>query len=37
MKANKGAAGVDGRNIRETARYLQSARPEIRDQLLKGA
>jgi RNA-directed DNA polymerase len=36
VKANKGAAGVDGRDISETARYLQTAWPAIRDQLLQG-
>lgn len=36
VKANKGAAGVDGRDISETARYLQTAWPEIREQLLQG-
>lgn len=36
VKANKGAAGVDGRDIPETARYLQTAWPEIREQLLRG-
>jgi RNA-directed DNA polymerase len=36
VKANKGAAGVDGRDIPETARYLQSAWPEIREQLIQG-
>jgi RNA-directed DNA polymerase len=36
VKANKGAAGVDGRDIPETARYLQAAWPEIREQLLQG-
>ncbi len=36
MKANKGAAGVDGRDISETARYLQTAWPVIREQLLSG-
>jgi RNA-directed DNA polymerase len=36
VKANKGAAGVDGRDISETARHLQTAWPEIRDQLLQG-
>ena len=36
VKANKGAAGVNGRDIPETARYLQTAWPEIRDQLLQG-
>jgi len=37
VKANKGAAGVDGRDIPETARYLRTAWPEIREQLLRGA
>ena len=36
VKANKGAAGVDGRDIPETARYLRSAWPEIRERLLQG-
>lgn len=36
VKGNKGAAGVDGRDIPEAARYLQSAWPEIRRQLLQG-
>lgn len=36
VKANKGAAGVDGRDISETARYLQTAWPAIREQLLQG-
>jgi RNA-directed DNA polymerase len=36
VKANKGAAGVDGRDIPETARYLQTAWSEIREQLLRG-
>ena len=36
VKANKGAAGVDGRDISETARYLQTAWPDIREQLLQG-
>jgi len=36
VRANKGAAGVDGRDIPETARYLQTAWPEIREQLLQG-
>lgn len=36
MKANKGAAGVDGRDIPETARHLQTAWPSIREQLLQG-
>ena len=36
VKANKGAAGADGRGIPETARYLHTVWPEIRDQLLRG-
>ena len=36
VKANKGAAGVDGRDIPETAHYLRTAWPAIRDQLLQG-
>lgn len=36
VKANKGATGVDGRDIPETARYLRTAWPQIRDQLLRG-
>ncbi len=36
VKANKGAAGVDGRDIPETSRHLQTAWPEIREQLLQG-
>jgi RNA-directed DNA polymerase len=36
VKANKGAAGVDGRDIPATACYLQTAWPAIRDQLLQG-
>ena len=36
VKANKGAAGVDGRDISETARHLQTAWPGIREQLLQG-
>ena len=36
VKANKGAAGVDGRDIPETARHLQTAWPSIREQLLQG-
>jgi hypothetical protein len=30
VRANKGAAGVDGRDIDETSRFLALARPEIR-------
>ncbi|ATQ76951.1 group II intron reverse transcriptase/maturase [Massilia violaceinigra] len=36
VRRNKGAAGVDGRNIDETSRYLAVAWPEIREQLLEG-
>ena len=36
VRANKGAAGVDGRDIDETSRYLALAWPEIREQLLAG-
>ena len=36
VKANKGAAGADGRDIPETARHLQTAWPSIREQLLQG-
>lgn len=36
VRANKGAAGVDGRDIDETSRYLVTAWPGIREQLLAG-
>ncbi len=36
VKANKGAAGVDGLDINQTARKLVTAWPAIRDQLLRG-
>jgi group II intron reverse transcriptase/maturase len=36
VKANKGAAGVDGLDIQQTARHLVTAWPTIRDQLLRG-
>ena len=36
VRAHKGAAGVDGRDIDETSRYLAVAWPEIREQLLAG-
>jgi len=36
VKANKGAAGVDGLNIDQTARRLVTAWPEIRDRLQRG-
>ena len=36
VKANKGAAGVDGLDIEQTGRQLVTAWPKIRDQLLQG-
>jgi RNA-directed DNA polymerase len=36
VRANKGAAGVDGRDIDETSRYLAAVWPDIRAQLLAG-
>ena len=36
VKANKGAAGVDGLEIDQTARHLVTAWPEIRERLLRG-
>ena len=36
VRANKGAAGVDGRDIDATSRHLAVAWPEIREQLLAG-
>jgi group II intron reverse transcriptase/maturase len=36
VKANKGAAGVDGLDIDQTARHLVTAWPTIREQLLRG-
>lgn len=36
VRANKGAAGVDGRDIDDTSRFLAVAWPEIREQLLAG-
>ncbi len=36
VKANKGGAGVDGLDIGQTARYLVTAWPTIREQLLRG-
>jgi RNA-directed DNA polymerase len=36
VKANKGAAGVDGLDIDRTARHLVTAWPTLRDQLLRG-
>jgi RNA-directed DNA polymerase len=37
IKANKGSAGVDGRTVQETAVYLKSAWPHIRERLLDGS
>jgi RNA-directed DNA polymerase len=36
VRANKGAAGVDGLDIDQTARHLVRAWPMIRAQLLAG-
>lgn len=36
VKANKGAAGVDGLDITQTAAHLRTAWPIIREQLLRG-
>lgn len=36
VKANKGAAGVDGLDINQTARHLMNSWQEIREQLLRG-
>ncbi len=36
VKANKGAAGVDGLDIDQTARLLMNVWPEIREQLVRG-
>ena len=36
VRANKGAAGVDGLDIDRTSRHLVTAWPAIREQLLKG-
>ncbi|NVH75343.1 group II intron reverse transcriptase/maturase [Paraburkholderia sp. JPY432] len=36
VRANKGAAGVDGLDIDQTTRHLVTAWPAIREQLLKG-
>jgi RNA-directed DNA polymerase len=36
VRANKGAAGVDGLDIEQTARHLATAWPTIREQLLAG-
>jgi len=37
VKANRGGAGVDGRTIAETAAYLTTHWPRIRDALLNGS
>jgi RNA-directed DNA polymerase len=36
VKANTGAAGVDGMDIAQTGRYLTNAWPNIRNQLMAG-
>jgi RNA-directed DNA polymerase len=36
VKANRGSAGVDGRTISETAEYLKTCWPRIREALLEG-
>jgi len=36
VKANKGAAGVDGMDIAQTGRYLVTALPTIREELMAG-
>src|SRR5450830_352938 len=36
VKANKGAAGVDGLDIEQTAQLIRTAWPAIREQLLQG-
>src|SRR4051794_15609723 len=36
VRSNKGAAGVDGLDINQTARHLATAWPHIREQLLAG-
>ena len=36
VKANKGSAGVDGRSIDETAEYLKTQWPRIREELQSG-
>jgi len=37
VKANRGSAGVDGRTIAETAAYLRTHWPRIRESLLNGS
>jgi len=37
VKANRGSAGVDGRTVQDTAEYLKSAWPDIRQRLLDGS
>jgi len=37
VKANKGAAGVDGLSIEQTAQQLRTSWPEIRERLLRGS
>ena len=37
VKANKGAAGIDGLDIAQTGQYLRHAWPRLRQQLLEGS
>jgi len=37
VKANKGSAGVDGRTVQDTAVYLKTAWPDIRERVLAGS
>ncbi len=37
VKANKGSAGVDGRTVQDTAAYLKTAWPDIRERVLDGS
>ena len=37
VKANKGSAGVDGRTVQDTGKYLRTAWPDIRRRLLDGS
>ena len=37
VKANKGSAGVDGRTVQDTAVYLKTAWPDIRERLQGGS
>ncbi len=37
VKANKGSAGVDGRTVQDTAVFLKTVWPDIRERLLSGS